>query len=179
MDGAVIIDSPEKNPVAREMLRFHGIEGWSVMRMTLMTDAGRLGGVIFTAEGADRYSPKHMELLGLLKKPFTIALSNTLQHREVMRLRDRLADDNLFLQRELQRISGDEIIGADFGLRSVMRLVRQIAPTDSPVLLTAKTCVGKDVVANAVHLASNRRDGPFIAVNCGAIPETPKLEYVR
>ncbi len=172
VDGAVVIESSERNPVAREMLRFHGIEGWSVLRMTLTTEAGRLGGVVFTAQGPDRYGEDHVELLSLLKKPFAIALSNTMQHREVIRLRDRLADDYQYLQRELHKIAGEEIVGAGFGLREVMGLVRQVAPTESPVLLTGETGVGKDVIANAIHMASPRGGGPFIPVNCGAIPDT-------
>jgi transcriptional regulator with GAF, ATPase, and Fis domain len=111
-------------------------------------------------------------LLRLVREPFTIALANTLIHREVLRLRDRLADDNRYLNRELLRISGDEIVGADFGLRDVIRQVRQVAPTESPVLLSGETGVGKDVIANAIHLGSPRRDGPFVAVNCGAIPDS-------
>jgi transcriptional regulator with GAF, ATPase, and Fis domain len=172
LDGAVIINDPEENPVAKEMLRAYGIEGWSVMRMTLTTEAGKLGQVAVSVKGLNRYEEEHGKLFTLLQKPFAIALANTLRHREVLRLRDHLADDNLYLHRELQRISGDEIIGADFGLKDVMRLVRQVAPTESPVLLDGETGVGKDVIANAIHLGSPRRDGPFIAVNCGAIPET-------
>jgi hypothetical protein len=87
LNGAVIIDSPQKNPVAKEMLRFHGIEGWSVMRMTLITEAGKLGGVVLTAKGPNQYLEKHARLLSLLKEPFTIALSNTLGHREIIKLR--------------------------------------------------------------------------------------------
>ena len=172
LDGAVVIDSPEKNPVAREMLRFHGIEGWSVLRMTLSTEYGRLGGVVLTAEGPERYTEEHARLLGLLMKPFTVAFANTLQHREVLKLRDRLADDNRYLHTELRRLSGDEIVGADFGLREVMHHVRHVAPTESPVLLTGETGAGKDVIANAIHLGSPRREGPFIPVNCGAIPDS-------
>ncbi len=171
-DQMVVIDSEEHNPVAREMLRFHGIPGWSILRMRLATEDGRLGAVVLTAEGPDRYREEHARLLQLLEDPFTIALANTLEHREVLRLRDRLADDNRYLHRELLRISGDEIVGADFGLREVMHRVRQVAPTNSPVLLTGETGSGKDVIANAVHLGSPRRDGPFIPVNCGAIPES-------
>ena len=168
----VVIDSEERNPVAREMLRFHGIPGWSILRMRLATDDGRIGAVVLTAEGADRYDDDHARLLGLLEEPFTIALANVLVHREVVQLRDRLAEDYRQLQRELLRRTGDEIIGADFGLREVMHQVRHVAPTDSPVLLTGETGVGKDVIANAIHLGSPRRDGPFIPVNCGAIPDT-------
>jgi transcriptional regulator with GAF, ATPase, and Fis domain len=169
---AVIIDSSEQNPVAREMLRFHGIEGWSVLRMTLSTEHGMLGGVVLTAEGPDRYVDEHARLLGLLMNPFAVAFANTLQHREVLRLRDRLAEDNRYLQRELMHLSGDEIVGADFGLREVMHQVRHVATTESPVLLMGETGVGKDVVANAIHLGSSRREGPFIPVNCGAIPDS-------
>ena len=171
-EEVVVIDSEESNPVAREMLRFHGIQGWSILRMRLATEGGRMGGVVLTAEGADRYVPEHARLLLLLEDPFTIALANTLEHREVLRLRDRLADDNRYLHRELLRLAGDEIVGADFGLRDVMHQVRQVAPTDSPVLLAGETGAGKDVIANAIHLGSPRRDGPFIPVNCGAIPES-------
>jgi transcriptional regulator with GAF, ATPase, and Fis domain len=171
-EDVAVIDSEERNPVAREMLRFHGLQGSSILRMRLATEGGRFGGVVLTAEGGDRYTAEHARLLNLLEDPFTIALANTLVHREVLRLRDRLADDNLYLSRELLRISGDEIVGADFGLREVMRQVRQVAPTESPVLLTGETGVGKDVIANAIHLGSPRRDGPFVAVNCGAIPES-------
>ncbi len=165
-----VIDSEERNPIAREMLRFHGVPGSSILRMNLDTEDGRHGGVILNADGNDRYSVEHARRLRLLDEPFTIALANTLAHREVLRLRDRLADDNRYLHRELLRISGDEIVGADFGLREVMHKVRHVAPTESPVLLMGETGVGKDVVANAIHLGSPRREGPFIPVNCGAIP---------
>ena len=168
----VVIDSVERNPVAREMLRFHGIEGWSILRINLATEGGRFGGVVLTAEGADRYTEEHARLLLLLEDPFTVAMANTLQHRELIRLRDRLAEDYRYLQRELLRISGDEIVGADFGLREVMHKVGHVAPTESPVLLTGETGVGKDVIANAVHLGSPRRDRPFVPVNCGAIPDS-------
>jgi transcriptional regulator with GAF, ATPase, and Fis domain len=171
-EETVVIDSEDKNPVAREMLRFHGIPGWSILRMRLATEDGRIGAAVLTGEGADRYRSDHARLLGLLEEPFTIALANVLVHREVVRLRDRLADDNRYLHRELLRGSGDEIVGADFGLREVMRKLRQVAPTESPVLLTGETGAGKDVIANAIHLGSPRRDGPFIPVNCGAVPES-------
>ena len=171
-EETVVIDSEDSNPVAREMLRFHGIPGWSILRMRLAAEDGRIGAAVLTAEGADRYDAGHARLLGLVEEPFTIALANVLVHREVVRLRDRLADDNRYLHQELRRLSGAEIVGADFGLREVMHKVRHVAPTESPVLLTGETGVGKDVIANAIHLGSPRREAPFIPVNCGAIPDT-------
>jgi len=167
----VVIDTADKNPVVTDMVRYHGLPDSSILRMQLVTESGHIGAIVLTAEGAGRYTEVHIRLLRLLKDPFTITLANTLKHREVILLRDRLADDNRYLNRELQRLSGDEIVGADFGLRNVMKQVRQVAPTESVVLLTGETGVGKDVIARTIHQGSLRREGPFIAVNCGAIPE--------
>ncbi len=53
-----------------------------------------------------------------------------------------------------------------------MYKVQQVAALDSPVLLLGETGVGKDVIANAIHYSSSRSSGPFVGVNCGAIPDT-------
>jgi transcriptional regulator with GAF, ATPase, and Fis domain len=95
-----------------------------------------------------------------------------LKHREILKLKDLLADDNRYLHGELRRMSGDEIVGANFGLRDVMHKVHQVASLDSPVLLLGETGVGKDVIANTIHYSSSRSNGPFVSVNCGAIPDT-------
>ncbi len=171
LDHALIIDPPEENPVSREMMRFSGIEGRSVLRMTLTTENGQLGQVALTAKGSKRYVERHAQLLTLLQKPFAIAMSNALKHREIIQLRDLLADDNRFLQSELHRLSGDEIIGANFGLKDVMHKAERVASMDSPVLLLGETGTGKDLIANRIHYSSNRGEGPFISVNCGAIPD--------
>jgi transcriptional regulator with GAF, ATPase, and Fis domain len=99
-------------------------------------------------------------------------MSNALKHQEVTRFKDMLADDNRYLFDELRSSLGDEIVGSDFGLKAVMEMVQQVAPLDSPVLLFGETGSGKEVIANAIHYSSPRKDGPFIKVNCGAIPET-------
>jgi transcriptional regulator with GAF, ATPase, and Fis domain len=93
-------------------------------------------------------------------------------HREVLLLKERLADDNRYLHSELLRLSGEDIVGGDFGLKNVMEMIRQVAPLDSPVLLLGETGTGKELIASAIHNASSRREGPFIKVNCGAIPHT-------
>lgn len=168
----LVINKPEDEPVTRSMLAALGIPPSSAMSLPLVIENQIVGALALLAEGDDRYSEEHAQLYATLKEPFFVAMSNTLKHEEVVRLKDRLADDNRYLHRELLRISGDEIIGADFGLRPIMQQVHQVAPTESPVLLTGETGVGKDVIANAIHLGSGRREGPFIPVNCGAIPES-------
>jgi transcriptional regulator with GAF, ATPase, and Fis domain len=120
----------------------------------------------------DRYTDEHAEIMRIVHEPFAIAMANALRHQEVSKLRDMLADDNRFLQQRLRELAGAEIVGAEFGLKDVMKSVGQVARLDSPVLLYGETGVGKEVIANAIHYSSSRRNGPFIKVNCGAIPET-------
>ncbi len=80
-------------------------------------------------------------------------------------------EDNRFLHRELHRLSGDKIIGAEFGLKDVMEKANMASSVESPVLLQGKTGVGKDIIANYIHYSSSRYKESFITVNCGAIPD--------
>ncbi len=65
-----------------------------------------------------------------------------------------------------------DVIGTAPAMEQIQQTVRKIAPTDSTVLITGETGVGKELIAKAIHSASNRRDQPFVKVNCAAIPET-------
>jgi transcriptional regulator with GAF, ATPase, and Fis domain len=167
-----ILNRPELEPGLQFMLQYYGRPDTSALIRLLEVEGKKLGALVLLAEGRDRFSEEHARLFSLLNEPFAIALSNTLKHQEILRLKDLLADDNRYLHHELLRLSGDEIVGADFGLKGVMAMVQQVASLNSPVLLLGETGVGKDVIANAIHYSSPRKDGPFIKVNCGAIPET-------
>ena len=63
------------------------------------------------------------------------------------------------------------IIGSDYKMLAVYQLIRDIASADFPVVITGESGTGKELVAAAIHHESNRRDKPFLAVNCGALPE--------
>lgn len=130
-----------------------------------------VGVAVFMCPGRDAFTDEHAALFAPLAEPFAVAMSNALKHREVVELKELLIDDRRQLQNDLQERIGDEIIGQDFGLRPVMEMIHRVAPLDSPVLLLGETGVGKDVLANALHRLSSRRDQPFVALNTGAIPE--------
>ncbi|MEJ2503185.1 MAG: sigma 54-interacting transcriptional regulator [Gemmatimonadota bacterium] len=168
----LVINRPREEPVTRCLEEALGEPYSSAMSLPLIIEDQVVGALALLAGGDDRFTEEHARLYALLKEPFFVAMANTLEHAEVVRLTNRLADDNRYLNRELLRQLGDEIVGADFGLRHVMYQVRQVAPTESPVVLMGETGTGKDVIAHAIHLGSPRRDGPFIPVNCGAIPDT-------
>lgn len=169
---AYLIDNPKAFPGSSEMGKFHNLQTTSVMVLVLRSRGQTLGYLILITEQAAKFDNEHLELALQLKDPLVIAMSNTLKHREVLKLNELLADDNRYLHGELHRLSGEEIVGANYGLREVMQKVRQVASLDSPVLLLGETGTGKDVIANAIHYSSTRSDGPFVGVNCGAIPDT-------
>jgi transcriptional regulator with GAF, ATPase, and Fis domain len=140
--------------------------------MALDFGTERIGYLSLLAEGKHRYREFHAHLLFLLNDLFAVAVSKILQHQEILQLRDMLAEDNLKLRHKFHEMSGDTIIGADFGLKTVMKTITQVAPLNTPVLLFGETGVGKEVIANAIHYGSHRSKNPFVKVNCGAIPET-------
>ncbi len=161
-------DDPVTSPVAGRL----GARDLSGVVMDLVLERKMLGVFSVFNNGREKFNAHHVRLLSLLNEPCAVALTNSMRYRELMTLRDLLADDNRYLQDELRRLSGEDVVGADFGLKEVMELVRQVAPLDSPVLLLGETGTGKEVIAGAIHKSSARKDGPFITVNCGAIPET-------
>jgi transcriptional regulator with GAF, ATPase, and Fis domain len=155
-------------PVARQL----GAENLPALLLDLALEGEFVGTVSVFSEADIKFNQHHVRLLALLNEPFAIALANSLRYRELMALQDLLADDNRYLQDELQKMTGEAVVGAEFGLKGVMEMIRQVAPLDSPVLLLGETGVGKEVLANEIHNLSPRADGPFIRVNCGAIPHT-------
>lgn len=167
-----MIESLYNDPLTKEVMEKLGNPDSSAMQMFLKLGSVMMGSLFAVRGEMKPYGQKHAHLLSLLNEPFAISLSNYLQYQEVARHKSLLEDDNQYFQSELKRKAGEEIVGADFGLRAVFEQVRQVAPLNSPVLLLGETGTGKEVIAHAIHNLSKRREGPFIQINCGAIPDT-------
>jgi two-component system NtrC family response regulator len=85
--------------------------------------------------------------------------------------RRHLLQENARLQSELtQRFRPEHIIGVSAGMERVFDLIRRVAPTDTNILILGESGTGKELIARAIHYHGRRKDGPFIAVNCGALP---------
>jgi two-component system response regulator PilR (NtrC family) len=85
----------------------------------------------------------------------------------------QLKQENLLLKKALNtRYEFSNIIGRSEPMLDVFRMVETIAKTSSTVLITGESGTGKDLVARAIHYNSLRRDRPFVALNCGGVPET-------
>ncbi len=85
----------------------------------------------------------------------------------------KLAAENIQLKQELKdRYSLDNMIGMSGVMQEVYKMVEKVAPTDATVLIRGESGTGKELVAQAIHHLSPRASEPFIAVNCGALPES-------
>src|SRR5947209_1267178 len=94
------------------------------------------------------------------------SVKNALRQRELFR-------ENRALRRELdQRYSFSEIIGTSESLQQVFRLVEKVAATNTNILVYGESGTGKELIARAIHHNSPRSSRPFVAINCGALPET-------
>ena len=87
----------------------------------------------------------------------------------------RLKEENIYLKKELQlreRQYFDSIVGKNKKMVALYRLIEQIAPTNTTVLICGESGTGKELIARAIHYHSPRRDKQFVSLNCGALPET-------
>lgn len=160
------------DPLYVKMANLTYNKGFSSLVIPLRVDDTKVGTLVLRAKGERIYNLSHKAFVSCLIEPFTIALSNALVHNDLLKMQDRLIDENKFLQSELTSKHTDDIIGSENGLKNVMDMVKQVAPRNNSVLLLGETGVGKEIIANAIHYSSSRRKGPFIKVNCGAIPES-------
>jgi transcriptional regulator with GAF, ATPase, and Fis domain len=167
-----MLDRLSDSELSRPSGNFFNIPDASALVLRLELEERWIGFLSVLNLDGEKFTQAQADLMGLLNEPFAIALSNYLQHRQVLQLKDLIADENRYLHEEIKGQAGDEIVGAGFGLRRVMDMVRQVAPLASPVLLLGETGTGKEIIATAIHNLSPRKNAPFIKVNCGAIPET-------
>src|SRR5947209_8231537 len=129
------------------------------------------GLLVLTAKEGAHFTDEHTQLMHALVEPFTVALENDRRVRELETLRAAAEADNRSLLSRLGRDGLTEtIVGAETGLRQVMHRIDLVAGADVPVLILGETGSGKEVVARAIHTRSPRASGPFLRVNCGAIP---------
>ncbi len=137
----------------------------------LSGDDGCTGALVFAARPGESFLAKHEKMAAALLEPFLAALENDRRLTELATLREAAeAERRSLLSRIGRQEMREEIIGAESGLRHVMQRVELVSQSDVPVLILGETGTGKEVVSRAIHARSSRSAGPFIRVNCGAIP---------
>ncbi len=147
-----------------KMARMDGLEALSRIReidphalVVMISGHGTIETAVeATRRGAFDFLEKPLDADRLL-----LVTRNALQHQGLL-------SENLRLRGEVE--SRHEIVGKSFALRQVLERVERVAPTDARVLITGENGTGKELVARAIHRLSPRAAGPFIEVNCAAIP---------
>src|ERR1700692_2409648 len=116
-------------------------------------------------------SPEDVDFLLQAAGQVAIAIENALAYREIAELKDKLAQEKLYLEDQIRgEMDFEGIVGQSSALRHVLNLVETVAPSDSTVLLLGETGTGKELIARAIHERSRRKDRTFVKLNCAAIP---------
>jgi DNA-binding NtrC family response regulator len=149
-----------------------GVDGLTVLREAQRVQPGARV-ILMTAFGSLETAIEAMRhgAYDYVTKPFklgemTVAIDRALDDR-------RIREENRRLREQVEhRFSFDNILGRSKAMHIVFEQIRAVASSDAAVLLLGESGTGKELVARAIHQHSARRQGPFVAVNCTAIPET-------
>jgi two-component system, NtrC family, response regulator PilR len=153
-------------------IRMPGMSGVDVLREAKRIDPDIVG-IMITAFASTDTAVEALRLgaYDYLTKPFDVEelkakVNNAIERRT-------LQQENVLLKRALRTGSSfSNIVGRSKVMHDVFDLVETVAPTNSTILISGESGTGKELVARAIHVNSLRRDRPFVALNCGALPET-------
>lgn len=153
-------------------VKMPGVDGISVLK-TVKEISPETVVIMITAFATAETAVEAMKLgaYDYIIKPFKVdelklIINNSLEKRH-------LRKENILLKREIEsKASFENFIGKSESMQRVFALIRQVAETNSTVLITGESGTGKELVAKAVHFNSPRKKGPFVTVNCGALPES-------
>ena len=161
----LIISDALNDTSFRNSLSVMNLRLTSVMCVPLL-ERGNLIGLIYVGNDnvAQLFDQAALEILTIFASQASLVIRNAL-------LVNELQLDNQSLQDRIERIRFGEILGSSPPIQEVFRKVQRVAQTDITVLVTGETGTGKELIAREVHNRSARAKGPFVSVNCGAIPE--------
>jgi formate hydrogenlyase transcriptional activator len=101
------------------------------------------------------------------------AITNFTAYEEIRVLKEQLEQENVYLRDEINAtVDFKPLVGESAALQKTLKLIEQVAPTDSTVLITGETGTGKELLAQAIHRLSPRKEKPLITLNCAALPPT-------
>jgi formate hydrogenlyase transcriptional activator len=168
----LIINKLDPATVPPEMYAKASGEGMNSFCDVPLVSHGRMLGVLaVTRREENTFDAGEVSFLSQVAKQVAIAIENAQAYSEITDLKDRLAQEKLYLEDEIRgELDFEGIVGQSSGLRHVLTLVETVAPSDSTVLLLGETGTGKELIARAIHDRSRRKDRTLVKLNCAAIP---------
>lgn len=110
-------------------------------------------------------------LIQILSSQISIVFENIVSRNELTTLKENLIKENIYLRKQVQKQHDfAQIVGMNYKLIKVLETVKQAARFNIPVTIEGESGTGKELIANAIHFNSERAQGPFICINCSAIP---------
>jgi len=179
LDYQIVADAETDLPVdssRRAILLGAGLR--SSLRVPIRLEGKTVGALSFHAAAKGSYGPEDVEIALRVADHVALAFSHQRLAEEARRVEEarreaaRLEERVRALSDELDSRDGfGRVVGASPAWRGVLVQASKVAPTETTVLLTGESGTGKEVVARAVHRASARGSGGFVALNCAALPE--------
>jgi formate hydrogenlyase transcriptional activator len=137
----------------------------------LLAGERAVGSISYWSKDVRAYADVDHEMLATLGRAVGAILDNQLAFERLERLRARAVDDRASLVADVrERPVTRHLVGESPAFRAVQRQIDQVAPTPSTVLVVGESGTGKELVARALHDGSPRRERPFVAINCAALP---------
>jgi len=143
----------------------------SLCCVPMMRPKGPLGVLVLGSTRTDAFQTDDLNLLTQVANQLALALENHLAACEIKALRERLSEERRYLEGEIE-YEGHfaEIVGNSSALRQVLQQVITVANSSATVLILGETGTGKELIARATHRLGRQKEGPFIKLNCAAIP---------
>jgi formate hydrogenlyase transcriptional activator len=168
----VVVDMRERNQFTSEPSDLAAAEGIKAFCSIPLANRGRALGILTILRTTETpFSPGDIDFLSRASGQIAIAIENAMAYHKISELKDKLAQEKLYLEEEIRsEMNFENIVGNSPALKHVLELVETVAPSDSTVLLLGETGTGKELVARAIHDRSRRKDRTFVKLNCAAIP---------
>ncbi len=148
-----------------------GEEVKSQCSLPLISRGSELGFLVVGRLDENDFSDDDVEFLTQVAGQVAMFIDNSMAHRHIAQLTEKLTPESIYFDDELPTETNfEEIVGRSAALRSLLRQVETVAPTDSTVLIYGETGTGKELIARALHNLSARHACPFVKLNCAAIP---------
>jgi len=159
-------------PGGGEGYRLAAAEGVKSACFIPLVSRGRaLGDLMIVRKTEGTFTAEDVDFLSQAAGQIAIAIENALAYREISELKDKLAQEKLYLEEEIRsEMNFEQIVGSSAALKHVLQLVETVAASDSTVLLLGDTGTGKELIARAIHDRSRRKERTFVKLNCAAIP---------
>jgi transcriptional regulator with GAF, ATPase, and Fis domain len=164
----ILVTDPARDPKIRhpDWVRAEGIRGFAGLPLACRGELVGVLGVFLRAP----ITPAAVDVLRILANHAAAAIATARAFAQVEAMRRQLLIENQRLRRHADSDALEDMIGASPRLREALRQIEAVAPTDATVLVLGESGTGKELVARAIHQRSARGAGPFVEVNCAAIP---------